>query len=218
MNSRPVGHVLHFSDADRAGYNGIAYDYVLAGNGLFVEAENAMLRARVRCQALTVRGLGPLEPSLEIKQPPAPGLGFQLLSGLLTASVERYGALARRAGAYEVVWPPQEQGPAHVSYTRPQEPLLLEIHSHPGMGAFFSGTDTADEQGFGLYAVLGLARVKGRNVSAVTLRLGVYGYFMPVRWRDVFGEPLLDGVIVDLAEVEQANDQEEAYDVVGQEV
>ena len=43
---------------------GRAYDYVMAGDGLYVAAENRALEARVPIARATVRGLPPLYPSV----------------------------------------------------------------------------------------------------------------------------------------------------------
>jgi len=61
--------------------------------------------------------------------------------------------------------------------------IILDLHSHCEMGAFFSATDNRDEQGFRLYAVLG--RIFTRPEMA--LRVGVYGDFWTVPVGMVFG-------------------------------
>jgi len=53
---------------------------------------------------------------------------------------------------------------------------LIEVHSHQRMAAFFSSTDSADEQGFRLYAVLGRLDRDGYEAE-IRLRVGVYGHF-----------------------------------------
>lgn len=113
-------------------------------------------------------------------------LGLSLLGCLLREQdVERFVVVRWNGAGYELEAPRQEQGPAHVSYTRPDH-VLFEAHSHPRMAASFSLTDDADEQGVGFYGVLGLA---GGEI-AVRLRVGIYGYFMPVVFEDVFTSPL----------------------------
>jgi hypothetical protein len=54
--------------------------------------------------------------------------------------------------------------------------VILDLHSHGNMGAFWSGTDNADEQGFRVYSVIG--RLDER--PEIRLRLGVYGYRFPI--------------------------------------
>jgi hypothetical protein len=61
---------------------------------------------------------------------------------------------------------------------------VLDIHSHTdGVPAQFSPTDNRDEQGFRLYAVVGDLR---NLCPTVELRLGVYGYFLPLSRDEVF--------------------------------
>lgn len=61
---------------------------------------------------------------------------------------------------------------------------VLDIHSHGTMRPFFSGTDDKDEQGFRLYMVVGRLDTL---VPEVEMRVGVYGYFAPVQFEEVFG-------------------------------
>jgi hypothetical protein len=51
------------------------------------------------------------------------------------------------------------------------------------MGAFFSHTDNLDEQGLCIYAVAGKL---DRLIPDVNMRVGVYGYFAPVKFSEVF--------------------------------
>jgi hypothetical protein len=53
------------------------------------------------------------------------------------------------------------------------------------MGAFWSGTDNGDEQGFRAYGVIG--RLDER--PEIRLRLGVYGYWFPVPVSQLFDGP-----------------------------
>jgi PRTRC genetic system protein A len=163
---------------------GLAYDYVVAGDGLYVVAENQHLSARVPVARAIVRGLPPLYPSLTLRAGRLPqGLWNQIAAGasarpgrevLLAVSLEPTG--------YQVLRPAQLTGPTSVIY-RPPRDALLQIHSHGAYPAHFSPTDDADEQGFGLYGVVGGL---GSERPEVALRVGVYGYFLSVPWEAVF--------------------------------
>jgi len=63
------------------------------------------------------------------------------------------------AGYRLVVPEDQLATPTSVVYTPPSlaagESVILALHSHHTLPAFFSATDDADEQGLGLYAVVG---------------------------------------------------------------
>ncbi|MDO8715567.1 MAG: hypothetical protein Q7J73_01985, partial [Dehalococcoidales bacterium] len=69
--------------------------------------------------------------------------------------------------------------------------------------AFFSHqTDDKDETGLKLYAVVG--RLNAAPV--VKLRVGVYGYFQTLAWRDVFDGSLIGAVESEEEEVKIAGD------------
>ena len=60
--------------------------------------------------------------------------------------------------------------------------VICDLHSHGNMSAFWSATDDADEQGSQLYAVIG----KLDTEPEIRLRLGVYGYWLPLPVTAVF--------------------------------
>ena len=78
--------------------------------------------------------------------------------------------------------PPQVVSRDNVLY-QPLPGTVLEIHSHHRYPVFFSPTDDADEQRLGLFGVLGRLDTARPEV---TLRVGAYGYSMPIPWETVF--------------------------------
>ena len=163
---------------------GLAYDYVVAGDGLYVVADNRYLAARVPVARATVRGLPPIYASLTLQAGRLPqGLWDQIVA-VACARPEREVLLAvsLEPSGYQLLRPTQLAGPTNVIY-RPPRDALLQIHSHGAYPARFSRTDDADEQGFGLYGVVGRL---GSERPEVALRVGVYGYFLPVPWEAVF--------------------------------
>jgi len=60
--------------------------------------------------------------------------------------------------------------------------ILCDLHSHGNMRAFWSSTDDADEQSARLFAVIG----KLDTEPEVRVRVGVYGYWMPLPITAVF--------------------------------
>lgn len=163
---------------------GLAYDYLLAGDGLYVATEGPHLAARVPVARATVRGLPSLHPCFALRRGRLPqGLWGQIVA-VAGARPERELLLAVSAepSGYQLLRPPQVAGRLRVVY-RPLADVLLEIHSHGAYPACFSRTDDADEQGFGLYGVIGRL---GTERPEVALRVGVYGYFLPVPWEAVF--------------------------------
>jgi PRTRC genetic system protein A len=163
---------------------GLAYDYVVAGDGLYVVADNRYLAARVPVARATVRGLPPIYASLTLRAGRLPqGLWDQMVA-VACARPEREVLLAvtLEPTGYRLLRPAQVAGPASVVY-RPPRDALLQLHSHGPHPAHFSATDDADEQAFALYGVVGRL---GSERPEVALRVGVYGYFLPVPWEAVF--------------------------------
>ena len=168
-------------------FSGRAYDYLLAGDGLFVSAGNANVELRIPVAECTVRGLPPLYAACALKHGRIPErIWDQIIHCLDMAHVagcEMFVGVRHDAAGYRLSIPTQRVGPVSVCYP-PQEDLVLEVHSHGSGPAHFSGTDTRDEQRLRLYAVVGRLDCDRPQVA---LRAGVYGYFMPVSWSSVFG-------------------------------
>jgi len=60
--------------------------------------------------------------------------------------------------------------------------VVLDLHSHGQMRAGFSAQDDEDDLGLKLYGVVGSLD----TVPVVKFRVGVYGYFMEMRWKEIF--------------------------------
>jgi len=180
---KPAGYLIETRGL-REGMPGVFYDYVLAGNGVFIQAQNEYLAASVCIAPAEVRGLEPLQEYVRLLHGKIPMRFVNLALSVLCIKpdLEQYLAITWQ-GNYSLSIPPQSQTSASVTYeTLPG--TVLDIHSHTGsMPASFSGVDNRDEQGFCLYAVVG-----GLDdlCPTIALRLGVYGYFMPVDKEDVF--------------------------------
>lgn len=211
----PVGYLRKFPDRVE-GQRGECFDYVLAGNGLFIEAEGKLMAARVPVARCEVRGLAPLEPKVVLRYGKIPQHLFDLAHNtmLTTPDKERFVAITY-TDSYHISVPMQgadkekvgggvDEGHgtgAGVAYLNPDS-VLLEMHTHPKLTARFSGTDNTDERGLRLYGVIGHCgtyheitsdmshdEVMGwsqNNCPAIRLRAGVYGYFYEIPWTDVF--------------------------------
>jgi PRTRC genetic system protein A len=185
---RPVGYLVN-RPSGLEGEPGLAYDYILAGNGLFVRAVKlartgkTLLRATVLVADAEVRGLAPLARHLELPQGKVPGDIWQAalrMVGLAHPS-ELYVAV-RWDGGYRLEVPEQETTPASISYTAVPD-TVVDIHSHGSMEGFFSGTDNADDQGFRISAVVGHVDRLFKDAAA---RVSVYGHTGPVWLGDIF--------------------------------
>lgn len=185
MNN-PVGYIINHR-AGPEGQQGIGYDYILAGSGVYVQAASEHLVARVRVAEAQVKGLEAVDEKVVLPHGFIPGFLFQLALDACIADYhrEQFFAIRWRDGKYELVQPHQEGASASLSYNVVQD-AVLEMHSHGKMHAYFSSTDNADEQGFRLYGVVGKLN---EPLPEVNFRVGVYGHWAPVSWPEVFSGP-----------------------------
>jgi len=179
--SSPVGYLVKRPDG-LYGARGLYYDYILAENGVWIEAEGKLLAARVPVVHGQFRGLAPLEPKLVLRYGLVPQRFFDLaLSAMLTdITKEHYVAVTWNDG-YHFYVPEQERHGGGVKYEVGDQ-VIIDLHSHGAMTAWFSTTDNRDEQGLKLYGVVGKLDI----TPEVRLRVGVYGSFHPVSWGEVF--------------------------------
>lgn len=173
---------------------GLAYDYVLGGDGLWLAAENAALAVRAPVARCAVRGLPPLGGACTLHHGRIP----RWIWDACTALAHTWAVIGREilllvtcdaGGRYALVVPEQAVSAARVRYEPPSLPpgttVALALHSHHRLPAYFSDTDDADEQGLALYAVVGRLDAARPEVA---LRAGAYGAWLPVPWADVFDE------------------------------
>ena len=171
------------------------YDYVLAEQGVikrletaFVSVDHLLVPIREKLIGLRLARY-PLQP-LRLKVPRLP-------ARLLGEVVETFRAqLDREVMAHfrydqqgwQVTYPAQDQSRARVGYTAGDpSTIVLDLHSHHTMAAFFSGTDDRDEQGARFYAVLG--RLDQPHPELI-LRLGLYGHWL----RNIPANLLFEGI------------------------
>ena len=173
--------------AGLSGFHGVGFDYVLGAGGLYVQSESAHLTARILAAPVKVRGLAPVSEKLELAHGLIPAHVFELgLSWMLAApGTERFFAVRWDGDAYRLVVPPQQGTGSSLSY-QPPSGVIAEFHSHASHRAFFSATDDRDEQGFRIYGVVGRLDTP---TPELTIRLGIYGHFAPLRWPQVFDGP-----------------------------
>ncbi len=213
MNKPPVGYLTKQKDG-LYGERGTYYDYIFAGNGVWIEAEGPLMAARVQVAAGEVRGLAPSEFSLVLRHGLIPGRLFDLAFNTFKADTSRewYVGFVWSPDGYHTKVPDQKRSDGSVTYNNPEN-VILDLHSHGAqMGAFFSGpkqkegTDDHDEQGLKIYGVVGHM---DDAMPQMMLRVGAYGYFAGVDWSEVFdGEPrgvVMKGIDEMDAEQDEAN-------------
>jgi PRTRC genetic system protein A len=168
----------------------LAYQYILAGNGLFVRAETRFFAACLPIAPGVVRGLPLLATAFRLK---IPRLSGSLLNAILADAGrarrpdgglnEVFYTLHYREGRVQVRRPRQAATASSVVTAGDSDPsILCELHSHGNMAAYFSATDNADEQGARLYGVMG----RLDSEPELRLRVGVYGYWLPLPVTAVF--------------------------------
>ena len=195
MTNALVGY-LHAGDVAPAG---ALYDYVFAGNGVFIRAANHWLRVQFQISSCEIRGLPELEETYEFSGPLVP---IEVVSAMMTVArqhaledrevlfhlvTESNGFLDIRdlAEPWQLVVPDQEAGSVHCkpldsgpdsSHAR----AVIECHSHHSMSADFSGMDDEAQQGFRVYAVVGRVLTS----PEIRVRVGCHGYFweIPANW------------------------------------
>lgn len=172
--------------------SGLAYDYLLAGDGLWLAAANAALAVRAPLARCQVRGLSPLGGACVLRYGRIPAWIWRGCAEIarLWATVDLEILLlvtCDAEGRYALVVPEQAVSAARVRYTPPALPadatVVLALHSHHQQPAYFSGTDDGDEQGLALYAVVGRLDTPRPEVA---LRAGAYGAWLSVPWEDAF--------------------------------
>lgn len=188
------------------------YEYVLAGNGLFVRGERRELSVLLPVATFEVRGLAALEPHIELRVPRVPQSVLLTCLDQARRARDSHGFLIEslyhlwvdETGNWHMEIPEQAQEWARVqplddspssSYAR----ALLELHSHAELAPQFSSADDGDEIGFRLYAVLGHIS----KVPKLKVRVGLYGYRWELHAREIFDLP---DEIRDAKEIEEATD------------
>lgn len=183
------------------------YEYVVAGNGLFIRGEDSRMRALVQVAPADLNGLAELTPIAALNVDRVPGVW---LRSVLASARRRMPDEAM----YQFLWDGTRNDlkPEVFRTWRCSSPAqivsqtgvrfdddglaVIDLHSHNSMPAFFSTTDDADEQGLRFYAVIGRVDT---DRPEIRVRVGVYGHFMDVPAEMVFDDlgPFVDQYAVD---------------------
>ena len=200
--NKPVGYLVKHQDG-LYGKRGLYYDYILAENGVWIEAEGNLLAARVPVIHGQIRGLAPMEPVVVLRYGLVPQRFFDLaLSAMLTDITKEHYVVVTWNDGYHFYVPEQERHGGGVKYEVGDQ-VIVDLHSHGRMMSWFSTTDNKDELGLKLYGVVG----KLDKTPEVRLRVGVYGYYHPVSWGEVFEGSLLG--VLDALEIPLELDEDE---------
>jgi len=162
------------------------YEYLFAGNGIFLRAQRDGLTACIPHLLTPIQGLPDLHPRISLTGPP---ITQNIMSTILSEALQ---AWKHPGGPEEALFhctytdhwsltiPDQIRTYASVHCRNPFTPssntCLVEIHSHHEMPAYFSDTDNEDETGFRVFGVLGHFHRKPR----ILFRVGIYGHFFSI--------------------------------------
>jgi len=198
MSKLPVSYEIA-RNADLGPMMASMYSYVVASNGLYLRAQRSGIEALIPIGPAQVRGLAELHTSVQLTLPSIPGEMLLEMLERSRASTDSQGRLIEilfhlyyAEESWHLVEPPQQRSSGGVTLlpdmaeTYPAGAVLVEVHSHHHMQAYFSATDDRDEQGFRLYAVLGTIQRR----PTVRVRVGVYGYFAEVPAETLFEMPV----------------------------
>jgi len=214
FNNLVTYHILHSDDLPA--YDAIGYQYLMAGNGLFIRTQTRFFTAIVPVNRAIVRGLPLLKGQFQLHVPKLP-------ESLLTA-VFADARLARHSdgGLNEVLYqfhhdgqtvqlkkPPQEATAVSVTSSisnSTEKNILCDLHSHGNMDAFWSETDDMDEQNGRLYAVVGKL---DSDKPEMRLRVGVYGNWMSLPVSALFADTAYPTDLTDLHQPPNRRKQDE---------
>ena len=169
------------------------YEYMMAGNGIFIRGARREFQAQFCVTPCTIRGLANLEASLQLNAPRVPR---EIVAEMLHCARAARNAKGEpceivfhleldEAGAWRCHVPDQAQKPTRTkpvddSPSSSYAQACIEVHSHVDMHARFSSLDDQDEVGFRIYAVLGCIS----TTPVIRVRVGMYGYRhdIPANW------------------------------------
>lgn len=171
-------HIYHGGDLPPVAS---AYDYVMAGNGLFIRAASPAMSVCLALHEERINGLPEMEPYVNL---PYGRIPESILTNIYEDArqraflrLERMYYLHRYPERVIVNIPRQKATSGAVTAESPThgyKSLVCELHSHHQMEAFWSAKDDADEQEFRFYGVIGRLNT---DSPTFRLRIGISGYF-----------------------------------------
>ena len=173
------------------------YEYVVAGNGVFVRARRAGLEAMIPVsKGSPIKGLESVTPYARLQSKVPEILVRKALLWSVQAlpkEVLFWFGLDSERNTWTICRPKQYQTRTSVKPVDPYEPFgsqaLIDLHSHNTMTPFFSARDDQDETGFRIYAVIGSINIHADVPPAIQVRVGIYGHFWSIPAAQVFNLP-----------------------------
>ena len=164
--------------------------YIGAGNGIYVQSRSNAMSATVRL-ARTALPFGTLEPEIRLVGGLIPRAIYEEIQcQALLASPKEWAGLVywREASSrYELVIPRViEHSNAHIRYEAPtadRSHLVLDVHSHGELPAFFSSTDDLSDEQHGTYFAMVLGHCGADSRMTAVTRLVIDGQFFDIPWQ-----------------------------------
>lgn len=173
-------------------------NYVMAKNGCFEMRDTPLGRMTIRVEEEIAGLTSVLEEGIELDIPLIPGRILTTVVKFFRAVYhEKHGAEAFLQIFYHpheeeffLHCPRQQVSGALVRFERDPELeanaiLVMDIHSHNSMPAFFSSIDNEDEKEDRLYGVVGCVH---QRLPHLSFRMGVAGRFVELEGRSLFDE------------------------------
>ena len=165
------------------------YEYVVAGNGLWVRAQDDRMSACIPVAYAHNPGLSDLAPHAYLKAGKIHSAYLRsiyksALANLPNEAAYQFSVCLADPVPYTVAMPRQVATPTNVDYEDNPE-AVVDLHSHGELGAFFSSTDDADEQGLRFYVVVGELT---SGLPTIKARVGVYGHHWKIDPLAIFTE------------------------------
>ncbi len=184
---------------------GSFYKYIMANNGVWISGSNQHLTAVIQITECEIRGLEQGKSYLKLEHGRLPQRLFDLAYSVLLAEPEkeRYVGIRWNGQCYDIYYPEQQGAASRVNYEA-SDNIVVELHSHGKLKPLFSGTDDEDEQGLKVYGVVGDLY---SQTPSLNLRVGVYGYWQPVLWSEIF-----DGQLTGVIDVNQFSENKGSND------
>jgi len=167
------------------------YEFIIAGNGIFVRARRCGLEAMIPVSMCEIRGLKAVKPYVRLEADRIPLICTQVILAEFQSDLPNESLFWVRLEdkKWKVIKPRQIADENSVHPVDPFDPAgaaaLLDVHSHNTMEPFFSTDDDKDETGFRIFAVFGLLD----SQPCIMARIGIYGYYWHLTAGDVFVLP-----------------------------
>jgi len=176
----PVGYHIH----GRGNAHPLSpmYRYFMHGGGVYKVAEGPRMVAAVPVARGQITGLDAVQPWLDIDWPKLPAKWLWAIyhhakQAARSEQEQMYHIHHDAENGWRVAVPKQAATRTRIEYQGGDaESVVIDLHSHGELRAFFSETDDADEQGLRIYAVIG----RLLHAPEIRIRVGVYGDFMEI--------------------------------------